>query len=217
MSKHVTIVYYGMGNIRSVSKAFEFHGVETTITDDPEAVRRADRLVLPGVGAFKTAMEELTRRHLTEPILEHFEKQKPYLGICLGMQMLFSRSTEFGLTEGFDLIGGEVSKIPNTSESDGTQYKIPNIGWCPLTVPDVHEAGLWDDTILKDIEPGAHFYFVHSYCGHAQDATQEIGHTQYGENRITAVVRKGNAYGCQFHPEKSGPVGLQVIQNFLSL
>ena len=217
MSKQVTIVYYGMGNIRSVSKAFEFHGVKTTITEDPAEVRRADYLVLPGVGAFKMAMEELTQRHLAEPILEHFEKQKPYLGICLGMQMLFSQSTEFGLTNGFDLIEGEVSKIPNTSGSDATQYKIPNIGWCPLVVPDVHQSCLWDDTILKDVAPGAHFYFVHSYSGHVRDAMQEIGQTQYGGNRITAVIRKDNAYGCQFHPEKSGPVGLKVIQNFMSL
>ena len=209
MSSSVTVVDYGMGNLHSVNRAFEHLGAHVMLTEDAAGIAKADRLVLPGVGAFRRGMEELGRRGLIDAIRNYAAAGRPLLGICLGMQMLFDESDEFGLHSGLRLIPGRVSAIPS-SRADGGSRKIPHIGWSGLLrVAD------WTATLLDGLEEGAEAYFVHSYTAFPTEGRHLVAEADYDGFRITAVVRKSNIYGCQFHPEKSGPVGLQMLSRFL--
>lgn len=193
------VVDYGMGNLRSVSKALERVGFDVVISPDPDEVRSAEALVLPGVGAFKDAMENLKRLGLLKEILRHIEKGKPYLGICLGLQLLFERSYEFGKAEGFGVLEGDVVLLPKT-------VKVPHIGWNQL----------WkkrSSDLLEHIEDGEYFYFVHSY--HVVPKRQEVilTTTDYGVDFVSSVEYE-NIFAVQFHPEKSQKAGLRLLQNF---
>lgn len=214
MMAKVTIIDYGIGNLLSVSRSFEYHGAEVVLTDSAELIMKADRLVLPGVGAFADGMKGLAMRGLIEPIKAYARQDKPFLGICLGMQMMMERSEEFGLHEGLGLIQGDVVRISDT-KVDGTPHKIPHIGWNELVVP----AGLagWDGTILQGLSPGETVYFVHSFTASPTDTANRLADCLYDGRVISAAIRAGNLYGCQFHPEKSGPIGLRIIKNFLRL
>lgn len=216
MKKRVTIVDYGMGNLLSVKRAFEHFGAETELTEDPGRVSKADHLVLPGVGAFADGMAELRRRELVEAFCQHAQSGRPSLSICLGMQMLLAESHEFGKHGGLGIIDGTVVEIPLTG-AGGVAHKVPHIGWSELGLPDGADVGLWRGTILDGIVPGVSVYFVHSFTADPAERTARLADADYNGCLVSAAVRRGNVFGTQFHPEKSGPVGLRMIENFLHL
>lgn len=215
MSKNILIVDYGVGNLLSVGRAFEYCGAKVTLSGDPAAIADAERVVLPGVGAFGDCVNALRAKGLDQAILQHVAKERPLIGICVGMQMLFDGSGEFGQHEGLGLIPGQVQAIPSTDVS-GQPLKVPHIGWSPLVMPEVAGAS-WEGTPLSNLQPGTAAYFVHSFHGQPVDLTHCVADALYGGCRITAAVRRGTVFGTQFHPEKSGPVGLAMVRNFIDL
>ena len=212
MSKsQVVIIDYGVGNLLSVQRAVEECGAVAIISADPEVISKADRLILPGVGAFANGINALTSLGLVEVIKAIAADGVPLLGICLGMQLLLDESEEYGLSKGLGIIPGRVLPVP-TASSDGCSLKIPHIGWYPLVFAEGAE---WNKTILKSLTPRDSVYFVHSYMAVPEDSTVRIADCFYGDNRIPAVIRSGNVYGCQFHLEKSQSIGLQILADFL--
>lgn len=197
----LVIVDYGVGNLFSLVSSFRAIGVEAVASGDRAVIESADRLVLPGVGAFGDAAERLIKSGLGNTIVEMARRGVPLLGICLGMQLLFERSYEYGVYEGLGLIRGEIRPI---SEAVLQSYKIPHIGWNALHFTKKNE-------LLKYVDDGAYVYFVHSYYG--ANCNSVIATTEYGVE-LTAAVADGNVYGCQFHPEKSGNVGLNILRAF---
>lgn len=207
----VAIVDYGLGNLLSVARAFEKCGAEVEFVDTEEGVRNAERLVLPGVGAFYNGMEGLRERGLIEPLRAYAKSGRPFLGICLGMQLLLEVSEEFGTHEGLGLIPGRVKAIEPTA-NDGTPHKIPHIGWNHLRKPA--SVPSWEGTLLGDVEEGSCAYFVHSYTVEPANDRYRLADCDYDGRLISAAVRAENVYGCQFHPEKSGDIGLHVVNRF---
>ena len=210
----VTVVNYGMGNLLSVARAIEHGGAEAFLTEDPNDLADAERVILPGVGAFADGMAELRARGFVESLRAYAASGRPLLGICLGMQMLMDESTEFGVHEGLGVVSGTVREIPRGS--NGHTHKVPHIGWSAL-VPRAAAGDSWHDPLLEGIERGEAVYFVHSFA--AEPAAPEvcIAESVYGAVHIPAVIRDGSVAGTQFHPEKSGPVGLRLIRNFVAL
>lgn len=192
------IVDYGVGNLKSVTNAMQYLGLNTCITSDAKELERADAIILPGVGAFPDAAEKLRAPGLDKVLIAQAQK-KPILGICLGMQLLFDRGEEVRPCDGLGLIPGRVAKIE-------TGYKLPHIGWNSLKFQN-------DSPIFKGLDDGAYVYFVHSFCGYAGLEENVIARTDYGPS-VVAAVSRGNVYGCQFHPEKSGETGLTILRNF---
>ncbi|MCG8511752.1 MAG: imidazole glycerol phosphate synthase subunit HisH [Rhodospirillales bacterium] len=216
MKKRITIIDYGMGNLLSVKRAFEHFGAQTELTGDPGSTSGADYLILPGVGAFADGMDELRRRGLVDAFRAHAQSGRPSLSICLGMQMLLAESQEFGKHDGLGIIDGAVVEIPLTG-ADGTAHKVPHIGWSELRLPDGADADHWRGTILDGIVPGVSVYFVHSFTAAPSDPDSRLADADYNGRLVSAAVRHENVFGTQFHPEKSGPVGLRIIENFLHL
>jgi imidazole glycerol-phosphate synthase subunit HisH len=208
----VVVIDYGVGNLLSVRRALEHCGASVQVTSDPELILDAPKVVLPGVGAFSKGMEELGRRGLDVVVREVAANGVPLLGICLGMQMLLDKSDEFGMTAGLGLIPGRVIAVPTTS-SDGHTQKIPHIGWNSLVLPQGYKS--WQQSLLHDIKQGAAVYFVHSFMASPSSPEDRIADCLYGDVPVSAVIGRNNVFGCQFHPEKSGDVGLQVLKNFL--
>jgi glutamine amidotransferase len=200
----IAIVDYQMGNLRSVQKAFERVGHAAAITADPKVLEQADHVVLPGVGAFADAIAEIRRRELIEPIRAAIESNKPFLGICLGLQMLFDVSYEDGEHEGLGVIPGEVRRFDVPAE-----YKVPHMGWN-------HVKQRRPAPIFKGIADNAHFYFVHSYYVVPKDESVIAGEASYPEPFCAAIWRD-NLFATQFHPEKSQATGLQLLKNFAEL
>ncbi|HEX2830025.1 MAG TPA: imidazole glycerol phosphate synthase subunit HisH [Burkholderiales bacterium] len=207
----VTVIDYGMGNLHSVCRALEHVGAEPALTENPDDVRAAELLVLPGVGAFRDGMAELGRRGLVEALRAYAKTGQPLLGICLGMQMLFEESEEFGRHEGLGLLKGAVRAIPKQG-ADGKPHKIPHVGW--RAVQPAWE-GAWNDTLMAETPHGAEFYFVHSYTAMPVLREDRLADADYDGCTISAAVRRGNVYGFQFHPEKSGPAGLALLERFV--
>ncbi|MBX6394733.1 MAG: imidazole glycerol phosphate synthase subunit HisH [Alicyclobacillaceae bacterium] len=199
----IAIIDYGMGNLHSVEKAFAKVGVEARVTSDPKEVLAADGVVLPGVGAFGDAMFNLRRQGMLEAIRTAVKEGLPLLGICLGMQLLFSESEEHGRHIGLHLIPGQVRRFQGS-------FKIPHMGWNDLTIRRP------DHPLMSGVRPGDYVYFVHSYYAEPQDPAVVVADTDY-HVRVPAVVAKGNVMGMQFHPEKSGDVGLRMLRNFAVL
>jgi len=209
----VTVVNYGMGNLLSVARAIEHAGAEAVVTDDPALVRDAEKLILPGVGAFADGMAELDARGLVGPVREHAASAKPLLGICLGMHLLMDESTEFGVHEGLGIVRGTVVEVPR--EAGGIVQKVPHIGWSPLRRAASANGSGWSHPLLAGIDEGETVYFVHSFAIQPADPYVCVAETMYGGYRIPAVIGAGPVMGTQFHPEKSGPVGLRLIRNFV--
>ncbi len=210
----VTVIDYGLSNLRSVQNAFAHCGAETLLTSSAADVRAAEALVLPGVGAFRDGMAGLERLGLVEVIRQKAAEGTPLLGICLGMQMLFDESEEFGTCPGLGLIPGRVVRIPDT-DLQGNPQKVPHIDWDPL-----FPAGGRTDfagTVLEKVAPGQECYFIHSYEAKPADEADRLADTRYGGRDVCAVAAHGSVVGCQFHPEKSGPVGLSIISQFLNI
>lgn len=212
MTGTVSIVDYGSGNLFSVVRAFEHVGATARLAQDADAIEHAERLVLPGVGAFADGMAGLRERGLIEPIRRFAASGRPLLGICLGMQMLATSSEEFGEHAGLGIVPGRVVPVP-ARDVDGSPQKIPHIGWADLQ--PWHADG-WDRSVLADLRPGDAVYLVHSFHFVPDDDRHGLATCAYGGHRITASVRAGHTVGCQFHPEKSGEVGLQILRRFLA-
>lgn len=213
MSKpKVTLIDYGVGNLLSVQRGLEHCGAEVVLTSDPEAVIAASRVVLPGVGAFANAMLALEERNLVSAIQELAKCGTPLLGICLGMQLLLDESEEFGRTSGLGLIPGRVVPIPSTTAS-GEAQKIPHIGWNGLFPPEGRLD--WRASVLTDNAPGEATYFVHSFMSVPADPAHRVADCVYGGHHIAAVIAKDQITACQFHPEKSGEVGLKILRRFV--
>ena len=202
----LTIVDYGMGNLRSVQKACERIGVPALVTDRPAEVQKASKLILPGVGAFQDAMDGLRERGLIEPLLARIDEGTPFLGICLGLQLLFSESFEDGRHEGLGLIPGKVTRFAQPSDPSLAKLKIPHMGW--NRVQQARRAPL-----LEGVPDGAHMYFVHSYYVVPEDESVVATTTEYGV-RFVSMIWRGNIYATQFHPEKSQTYGLKMLENF---
>ena len=202
----IAIVDYGVGNLYSLHSSFKFIGADVTVTSDENVIRSADKIILPGVGAFEDAAKKLRDSGLDKVICEEARAGKPLMGICLGMQMLFERSFEFGEHEGLGLISGSVRPI---SDVIPKELKIPHIGWNPL------HFGESKNNIFKYINEGDCVYFVHSFYG-ADCEKSIIATAEYGAP-LTAAVADGNVYGMQFHPEKSGEVGLAILKAFCEI
>ncbi len=198
----IAIIDYGAGNLFSVANALEFLEIDYKITSNKEEIKSADGYILPGVGAFGYAMQRLSQTGLIETIKEQV-KNKPLLGICLGMQMLFDSSNEFGESKGLSLISGEIKQIKDTG------LIIPHMGWNELVINDEN------NPMLKGVKTGDCVYFVHSYMAYT-DEKNITAHCEYGV-KVPAIVHKGNVYGAQFHPEKSGEIGLIMLKNFCEL
>ena len=209
MTRKVTVIDYGSGNLHSVIKALRESGTEVEVTDQPAAVSAADRLVLPGVGAFGDGMQGLENRGLVPAIHQFIAAGRPFLGICLGMQMLLSESEEFGVRPGLGIIPGRVVAIPARAG-----FKVPHVGWSEIRPP--HGMN-WDGGILASTPFGVRTYFVHSFTAVPEREEDRLADTDFGGYRISAAVRRGNVTGCQFHPEKSGVVGLAMIRRFLQV
>jgi glutamine amidotransferase len=210
----VAVIDYGVGNLLSVRRGFEHCGATVTVTSDLEELRSAPRVVLPGVGAFANAISELRRLGLENAVREFAGSGRPLLGICLGMQMLLDQSEEFGRNAGLGLIPGDVVAVPATT-SAGQPQKIPHIGWNSLILPE--GASAWRHRILGGHRPGEAAYFVHSFMATPLRSEHRIADCLYGGHRVAAVIARDNVIGCQFHPEKSGEVGLKVLRAFLRL
>ena len=198
----IAVLDYGVGNLFSLKSSFGVIGAEAVVTADPAVIRKADRLILPGVGAFADAAEKLRRSGLDRVLTEEAAKGKPLMGICLGMQLLFERSFEYGEHEGLGLLKGEIRPI---AEQIPQGLKIPQMGWNGLIIKR-------ESPLLRYTREGDFVYFVHSYSAVGCDDSL-LAVTEYGAE-LTACVGKGNVFGCQFHPEKSGNVGLNILRAF---
>jgi imidazole glycerol-phosphate synthase subunit HisH len=209
----VGIVDYGSGNLLSVTRAFEHCGARPVLVSTPEGVRDADRLVLPGVGAFADGMNGLRTGGLADAVRAYASSGRPMLGICLGMQMLATESEEFGSHPGLQLIAGRVVRMPGTSIA-GEPQKVPSIGWCELQEP---VPGRWRGRMMDGFAAHTAVYLVHSYQFIPENPEHQLAVYSFGGHRITAAVQAGNIIGCQFHPEKSGPVGLRMLSFFMTL
>lgn len=201
----IAIVDYGVGNLFSLVSSFNAIGADVVVTDDADKIRSADKIVLPGVGAFADAKEKLIKSGLEDVVVSEARKGKPILGICLGMQLLFEKSYEYGEHSGLGLLKGEIVPILGRITSG---LKIPHIGWNALRFKK-------ESPLFKYIKDGDFVYFVHSYCA-VECEESLLSTTEYGRE-ITASVAKDNIYGCQFHPEKSGDIGLRILKGFVDL
>ena len=202
----IVIVDYGMGNLRSVGKAFLSQGIDASVTRDPGEIARADGLVLPGVGAFGDCMKNLAEYGLTDPIKEHVDSGKPFLGICLGLQVLFEGSDESPDVPGLGILEGRVVRF---SPSEEERLKVPHMGWNRVSIKK-------ESPVLAGIPDGSWFYFVHSYYPDPKDKGVIAVTSNYGVE-FTAAVAMDNLFACQFHPEKSSADGLRILRNFAAL
>lgn len=200
----IAIIDYGAGNLQSVKKAFDFIGTESVITDNPEVINACDRILLPGVGSFGDAMDSMAKNGLVETVKQSALSGKPFLGICLGLQLLFEESEESPGVKGLGIFKGKIKKF-----SPDMGLKIPHIGWNSLEIKQ-------NDTLFKGIPENSYVYFVHSYYLHAEDEEDVATVTNYGID-FHSAVGKNNIFATQFHPEKSGDVGLQILKNFASM
>ena len=206
----IAIVDYGVGNLQSLKKAFAYFGVTTSIEEDAAQIEKADALVLPGVGSFEAGMRGLHVRHLAGTVKSFSEAGKPILGICLGAQLLLDEGHEFGIHKGLGIISGNVVRFPEFPQKE----KVPHVGWNGVRQPSTVS---WTGSILQGLGDEPEFYFVHSYIL-VPDATEHIlGRTTYGGVEFCSVIKKGNTIGVQFHPEKSGKIGLALIKNYIDL
>ena len=208
----IVVIDYGMGNLRSVSKALESLGAEVRVSSDPADVAKARKLILPGVGAFPAAMRELEARRLVEPIKEAVAAGRPYLGICLGLQLLFEDSEEAGGAKGLAVLPGRVRRF----ETNGARLKIPHMGWNQVTSNQQSAISNQRCPLLEGIQEGSFVYFVHSYYAEPADRSVIALESDYG-GRFAAMVWRGNLFATQFHPEKSQAVGLRLLKNFIAL
>jgi glutamine amidotransferase len=209
--KKITIIDYGLGNIKSVQRAFEVSGADVMVTSSYQDISKSEKLILPGVGTFRDGMLGLQKLKLIDSILDFVNKEKPILGICLGMQLMLNSSNEFGINTGLGLINGKVIQIPNESLESKIIRKVPHVGWNKLKINKK------DSFVLNEVSRDDYFYFVHSFIAVLDDTKDLLTSSDYEGFEFVSGINKNNIYGLQFHPEKSGKKGLQIIKNFISL
>ena len=203
----IAVIDYGVGNLFSLLSSLNYVGLDTKLTNNIEEIKNAKGIILPGVGAFRDAIGNLEKYGLKETLISEAKKGKPFLGICLGMQMLFEKSYEYGEYEGLGLINGTVQEIKKYIP-ENSDLKIPHMGWNSLAIND----GFKDDKILKDVDNNEYVYYVHSYFAKT-DIKNIVAYSEYG-TKIPGIVKNENVYGMQFHPEKSGDTGLKLLKNW---
>ncbi len=203
----LALIDYGIGNVKSITNAFKIHGIDLTLTREKDSITNSDGIILPGVGAFSHGMNNLKKFELVD-ILK--ESNKPLLGICLGMQLLFDESEEFTKTKGLGLIKGEVIKLPLPETKN---LKLPNIGWRKILKSEIN----WKGTILENLSEESKMYFVHTYAASPKNKSNILSLTEFGGTKFCSSVKNSNIYGCQFHPEKSANEGLRIIENFIKI
>lgn len=211
MKKKTVIIDYGLGNLYSIAQACSHVGHKPIITSDRDEIINADSVILPGVGAFKVAMDQLNEMNLADTIVNFASSGRPLMGVCLGMQLLFEKSEEFGETNGLGLIPGSIKRFPENFA--GNKLKIPHIGWNKLFKSNLD----WSKTPLKEITDEDFMYFVHSYYAEPINTDNTLTYTQYQDFKYCSSVQQNNIFGFQFHPEKSGEPGLTIYKNFLSI
>lgn len=205
---NIGVLDYGAGNLKNVCRAIEHLGYKYSLVSKSSEIENVDKLIIPGVGAFRVAMQHLTELGLVEPIKKFAEDGISILGICLGMQLLFENSTEHGKSDGLGLLKGTVNIIPSVGFS-GNSIKVPHIGWNELVIDNATES------IVKGLESDDAVYFVHSYRAENYEDSTLVAHCKYDGHVLPAIVRRRNIVGCQFHPEKSGEIGLKILRSFL--
>jgi len=203
----IAVIDYGVGNLFSLLSSLNYVGLDTKLTNSIEEIKNANGIILPGVGAFRDAIGNLEKYGLKETLINEAKKGKPFLGICLGMQMLFEKSYEYGEYKGLGLINGIVEEIKKYIP-ENSDLKIPHMGWNSLAIND----GFKDDKILKDVDNDEYVYYVHSYFAKT-DMKNIVAYSEYG-TKIPGIVKNENIYGMQFHPEKSGDTGLKLLKNW---
>ncbi len=208
--KKIVIIDYSLGNLFSVNQALVNCGANVILTDKPEDLLSADAIVLPGVGAFNEAMNNLRKSKLDEAILDCIKQGKPFLGICLGMQLLFNNSEEFGSTDGLGIIEGTIKKFKSSSNK---KVLVPQVGWNTISLPKNLD---WEKTVLKGINENTYMYFVHSFYALPKNADNVLCETTYADIKYCSAVIKENVTATQFHPEKSGAEGLKIYTNWLN-
>ena len=204
----IAIIDYSIGNVQSIFNALSCNDIEIVITSDKNQILDSDAVILPGVGAYKRAMQELKKRNLLNILSDFICTGKPVLGICLGMQLLMATSQEFGTSNGLGLINGKVVKF-----SENTKAKLPHVSWNSL----VKGSYGWESGLLDGISEKDDFYFVHSFICQPKESENILAYSSYGGQKFCAVVQKDNIYGCQFHPEKSSKMGLKILKNFIKI
>jgi len=214
MNCSVVVVDYGIGNVFSVCNALKKVGADPVLTRNVSTIQSADRVILPGVGAFARAMDALRGFGLDDAVRNYVGTGRPFLGICIGMQLLMDASDEFGEHAGLGLIRGRVQRIDDT-DAEGRQLRVPHICWAQVRPPRESRVDEWRDSVLEG-EEGREFYFVHSYHAKPVDRARLLAVVNYGGNEITAAIRQDNVTGVQFHPERSGPEGLRLLQTFVA-
>lgn len=210
MRKNVVILDYGIGNVKSIANAFVEIGAEPVLSSNRSVIMKADALILPGVGAFQKGMENLEEANLVQIIYDFVATGKPFLGICLGMQMLLNESEEFGNRKGLGLVPGKVRKLEVEAESN---EKLPHVSWNEIYSP---VEGRWNDSLLKETKLNTDVYFVHSFVAVPENQDNILAIANYGNSAFCAAVKRDNITGVQFHPEKSGRTGLKMLFQFLN-
>jgi len=208
----VALIDYNMGNLFSVKRALAFVGLESIITNSRDEILNSDAVILPGVGAFGEAINNLKQNDLVSSVLDFINSGKPFMGICLGMQLLFSKSYEFGFYEGLDIIKGDIVRFENKT-NEVAKIKVPHVSWNQVRrIQDQNRN--WDASLLADTSDGAYMYFVHSYYAEPEQESDMLSVSCYGTKEYCSGVKKENVEAFQFHPEKSGKEGLKILQNF---
>jgi imidazole glycerol-phosphate synthase subunit HisH len=205
----VIIVDFNLGNLHSVKKACEVCNIKARISSQRSDIEKAEALILPGVGAFGEAMSNLSKLDLIDPIKDFVESGRPLFGICVGLQLLFDESSEFGVAKGLNLINGKVEKITFNNQRYYKNFRIPFIGWNKIEIKNKSSS-------FDHINDGDYFYFVHSYCARLDVNSDLIASSTYGDLQVTAAIERNNIFATQFHPEKSGEMGLQIYKNWKS-
>ena len=206
----IVIIDYDVGNVKSMINAFKKVDIEPILSNKEDDIMSADGVILPGVGAFAHGMENLNKYNLINIIKKYVKTSKPFMGICLGMQMLLDESEEFGNTKGLGLISGKVIKLPTQNDS---YEKLPHVSWNEIREKYIK----WNNTILSSIEQQSDVYFVHSFIVSPKNENEILSTTEYSDYEFCSSVKKDNIYGFQFHPEKSGKIGLKIIENFVKI
>ncbi len=206
----IVIIDYDVGNVRSMINALKKVGIEPILSNKEDDIISADGVILPGVGAFSHGMANLNKYNLVNIIKKYTNSNKPFIGICLGMQMLLDESEEFTNTKGLGLISGKVIKLPTQNIN---YEKLPHVSWNEIKEKKIK----WTNTILNKIEQQSDIYFVHSFIANLDNENEILSTTQYSDYEFCSSIKKGNIFGCQFHPEKSGEIGLKIIKNFINI
>jgi glutamine amidotransferase len=210
----IKILDYGLNNLKSIRKVFEVAGRDTDIVAHGSEINNPDAIILPGIGTFGNGIAELRSREFIPAIESHAKTNKPILGICLGMQLLFTGSNEIEYNTGLNLIPGEVVYFDTSDEIGKQHYSVPQMGWNEIYPYKNSDDGSWDDTLLNQVDQGSDLYFVHSLYPDAENSEDILAVCEYGGQTFPAVVQRGSVVGTQFHPEKSGIVGIEIIQSF---